>query len=139
MSFDERPSSQPELRLADLPVSEISGSFFVPAYQRGYRWGRLEVRQLLDDVTASEGKRYYLQPIVVKRMPDGRLELIDGQQRLTTLHLMLADEAAQVLGIPSNITQAALLPVAYTLGDDFKPANRPPASEITYWDTWGEG
>jgi len=58
---------------------------------------------------------------------------------LTTLHLMLADEAAQVLGIPSNITQAALLPVAYTLGDDFTPANRPPASEITYWDTWGEG
>ena len=42
-----------------------------------------------------------------------------------------------VLGIPPNITQAALLPVAYFTGDDFQPAKRVPARELTYWDQWG--
>ena len=55
---------------------------------------------------------------------------------LTTLHLACADEAAELLGIPSDFTQAALLPVAYTMGTDFKAAQRPPVSEITHWDHW---
>jgi nitroreductase len=55
----------------------------------------------------------------------------------TTIHLMFEAEAAGLLGIPSHITQAALLPVAYFSGDDFKPARRIPSREITYWDTWG--
>lgn len=54
----------------------------------------------------------------------------------TTLHLGLEAEAAELLGIPSHMTQAALLPVAYTKGTDFKPAARPPVSEITYLDTY---
>jgi nitroreductase len=54
----------------------------------------------------------------------------------TTLHLMKADEVAELLGIPDNVTQAALLPVAYTLGTDFKPAARPPVETITAWNTW---
>lgn len=69
-------------------VGDITGSFFVPAYQRGYRWGDEEVGQLLDDIWESGGNPYYLQPVVVKAMPDGRHELIDGQQRLTTLFLI---------------------------------------------------
>ena len=69
-------------------VGDISGSFFIPAYQRGYRWGAEEVGRLLDDIWASNGDPYYLQPVVVKAMPDGRWELIDGQQRLTTLFLI---------------------------------------------------
>jgi len=56
----------------------------------------------------------------------------------TTLHLPYEKEAAQLLGIPENITQAALLPVAYFTGDDFHPAERIPASEVTYWDGWGQ-
>ena len=36
------------------------------------------------------------------------------------------------------MTQAALLPVAYFKGDDFKPGKRVPARELTYWDGWGE-
>jgi hypothetical protein len=75
--------------LSDLAVSEIVGDFYVPAYQRGYRWGPAEVTHLLDDIEASRDHRYYLQPVVVKRMSDGRWELIDGQQRLTTLYLIL--------------------------------------------------
>jgi len=56
----------------------------------------------------------------------------------TTLHLMYEREAAEILGIPAGITQAALLPVAYYTGDDFKPASRLPAAEVTYWDAWGQ-
>ena len=55
----------------------------------------------------------------------------------TTIHLMFEKEAAAILGIPDNITQAALLPVAYFKGDDFKPAKRIPSREITFWDSWG--
>ena len=54
----------------------------------------------------------------------------------TTLHLLYADEAADILGIPADITQAALLPVAYYTGEDFRPANRVPARERTHWDCW---
>lgn len=71
-------------------VSEISGSFFVPAYQRGYRWGK-EATKLLDDISEIDEKREYrycLQPIVVKKN-ENIFELIDGQQRLTTIFLIL--------------------------------------------------
>jgi nitroreductase len=56
----------------------------------------------------------------------------------TTLHLPYEQEVAAALGIPDNISQAALLPVAYYTGDDFKPAYRVPAKQLTYWDQWGE-
>lgn len=55
----------------------------------------------------------------------------------TTLHLGREREAAALLGIPDTVTQVALLPVAYTVGGGFVPAARRPASEITYFDTWG--
>lgn len=61
--------------------------FYVPAYQRGYRWGEVEVRRLLDDIWESREKPYYLQPVVVKQH-GGEWELVDGQQRLTTLFLI---------------------------------------------------
>jgi nitroreductase len=56
----------------------------------------------------------------------------------TTMHLFKEKEVAELLGIPPTVTQAALFPVAYTIGTDFKPAARPPAESITYWDSWGE-
>jgi len=56
----------------------------------------------------------------------------------TTLHLLYEKEAAALLGIPAHCTQAALLPVAYFTGTDFKPAKRVPGRERTYWDTWGQ-
>jgi nitroreductase len=55
----------------------------------------------------------------------------------TTLHLFKEKEVGELLGIPQDFTQVALLPVAYTLGTDFKPAARPPIETITYWDSWG--
>jgi nitroreductase len=54
----------------------------------------------------------------------------------TTLHLRYEKEAAALLGIPDDIAQAALLPVAYFTGEDFKPAKRIPARERTYWNRW---
>jgi nitroreductase len=56
----------------------------------------------------------------------------------TTLHLFREAEAAQLLGIPDDVTQVALLPVAHYTGEDFKPAARPPVEGITYWDRWGK-
>ena len=55
----------------------------------------------------------------------------------TTLHLFKETDVAEALGMPEDVTQVALFPVAYTVGTEFKPAKRPPAEEITYFDTWG--
>lgn len=54
----------------------------------------------------------------------------------TTMHLAKEKEVAGVLGIPDTVTQAALFPVAYTIGTDFRPAARPPVETVTYWDAW---
>jgi nitroreductase len=54
----------------------------------------------------------------------------------TTLHLAREREVAELLGIPDTVTQAALFPVAYTIGTDFKPASRPSAETITSWNSW---
>lgn len=76
-----------EIRLETKLVGDIEGTFFVPSYQRGYRWGKDEVLRLLDDIYSNGKKNYCLQPIVVRRVGSS-FELIDGQQRLTTLYLI---------------------------------------------------
>lgn len=83
--------------------------FYIPAYQRGYRWNKSQVDKLLDDLYAfckkrdkADGEFYCLQPVIVKRLTDPVIrekmqmapeetvyEVIDGQQRLTTLYLLL--------------------------------------------------
>lgn len=100
--------------LATKVVGDLDGHFFVPDYQRGYRWGRPEVQRLLDDVEAAGGADYFLQPVVVKRIQDGKWELIDGQQRLTTLFLII------------QYIQREVLPRArprYLLGYQTRPAS----------------
>lgn len=73
-------------------VGKISDHFYVPSFQRGYRWERKQVRQLLDDIERNhrfnQNAPYYLQPVVVAKNEDGRYDLIDGQQRLTTIMLI---------------------------------------------------
>lgn len=73
-------------------------SFYIPSYQRGYRWTAQEVTDLLNDideftpreVSGTDKKTWYcLQPIVVKRKDNNAYEVIDGQQRLTTIYLVL--------------------------------------------------
>ncbi len=68
-------------------VGKIKGLFYLPDYQRGYRWTSEEIKLLLDDIYESAGTPYCLQPIVVKKNNE-RFELIDGQQRLTTIYLI---------------------------------------------------
>lgn len=68
-------------------------SFFMPDYQRGYRWTEREVLDLLNDWNESykdnPDNPYFMQPIVVKQRKDGSWEVVDGQQRLTTVLLIL--------------------------------------------------
>lgn len=68
-------------------IGDITGDFYLPGYQRGYRWTKDEIKLLLDDIYESAGLPYCLQPVVVKKN-DGKFELIDGQQRLTTIYLI---------------------------------------------------
>lgn len=77
-------------------VNELEGKcFVVEDYQRGYKWTQEQVEQLLNDIAEHnpDDGFYCLQPIVVKRFKedDGKLkwEVIDGQQRLTTIFLIL--------------------------------------------------
>jgi hypothetical protein len=93
-------------------IGEVRGQFFVPGYQRGYRWSPEDVRHLLDDIAESNGEDYSLQPVVVKfhqsaeHGGDAQWELIDGQQRLTTLYLILGymrRELGQGLGAPYTL------------------------------------
>jgi nitroreductase len=55
---------------------------------------------------------------------------------LTTLTMMKEKEIASLLGVPDDMTQCGLLPVAYTIGSDFKPAQRPSADSIVHWNGW---
>ena len=100
--------------MAITSIDKLMGrTFFVPSYQRGYRWGRQEVEALLNDLwefyLQTEGKKnlqrdgeknlqrdgeknvfYCLQPTVLYKDEQGRENLLDGQQRLTTIYLLLS-------------------------------------------------
>lgn len=65
--------------------------YFIPNYQRGYRWTSLEVKTLLRDIEeASKDKKHCLQPLVLKKREKDKYTVIDGQQRLTTISIILA-------------------------------------------------
>lgn len=76
------------------PISDLlDEQFFIPAYQRGYRWTKRQVTDLLNDLKEFQQKAkkqefYCLQPIVVKKNED-KWEVVDGQQRLTTIYIIL--------------------------------------------------
>lgn len=74
-------------------VGKIEGNFFVPKYQRGYRWTESQVKTLLNDLwdncSQEAQNEYCLQPVVVRKRGVNDYELIDGQQRLTTILILL--------------------------------------------------
>lgn len=76
------------------PIGNIKGNFFVPKYQRGYRWTDSQVRMLLSDLwencNQETKKEYCLQPVVVRKLGDNDYELIDGQQRFTTTLILIS-------------------------------------------------
>ena len=76
----------------------LKSNFFIPSYQRGYRWTEQQVTDLLNDINEFSPKEipntnektwYCLQPIVVKQKDENEWDVIDGQQRLTTTFLIL--------------------------------------------------
>ena len=79
-----------------ISIKELNGkTFYIPAYQRGFRWSKQQVMELIEDlvnfVDRDNNQRIYsLQPIVVKKICDNKYELIDGQQRLTAIYILLA-------------------------------------------------
>lgn len=79
-----------------MPVACLTGKqFFIPSYQRGYRWTKEQAIQLLEDLDEFNGRLHYasefycLQPVVVRARGNDEWEVIDGQQRLTTLKIIL--------------------------------------------------
>jgi uncharacterized protein with ParB-like and HNH nuclease domain len=81
--------------------------FLIPSYQRGYRWDKQQIEDLLEDILEfsnlggkQNGEFYCLQPIIVKEdKKNNSYQLIDGQQRLTTIYIILSyfDEVAKLL------------------------------------------
>jgi len=93
ISYLEQKENSLELK----SISELQkANFFVDSYQRGYKWKEQQVTELLDDIDEFEPKQesdfYCLQPVVVKRKTERTQyywELIDGQQRITTIFIIL--------------------------------------------------
>lgn len=83
-----------EVSLKDvIDIIESDNNYRIPSYQRGYRWTDKQVEELLDDIwnwgeNEQNSGKYCLQPIVIKKNDNG-FDLIDGQQRLTTLYIIL--------------------------------------------------
>lgn len=70
-----------------------SGDYVVPVYQRNYSWGEKEINQLIDDIEdyckTNQEKKYYIGSLVVFKR-NQVYEVIDGQQRLTTLYILMS-------------------------------------------------
>ena len=70
----------------------IKGELVIPEYQRPYRWQIEQIKRLLDDISeqrkAGNGLRYYMGSAILHNDGNGRLNIIDGQQRITTLALL---------------------------------------------------
>lgn len=104
MEVVEKSTDKTENILAPLLVGELlkqedgkpKYKFMIPSYQRGYRWDEQQVTDLLDDLLEfintpkSPSESYCLQPIVVKKLVNGKFEVLDGQQRLTTIYILLS-------------------------------------------------
>ena len=121
------------LTVSDLFDNENKCNYIIPIYQRNYAWGDDEISSLLQDIknaceqNKEQDKNYYIGSLVVYRRENGDFEVIDGQQRLTTLTLIMhylgklsfrnvsfehRDESEQALSnlnsekLPSNFSQA---------------------------------
>ncbi len=87
------PNENDETIPLDVEYIFKNTDYIVPIYQRNYAWGESEITQLIDDVydysIINEDRNYYIGTLVVYKRVDGKLEVIDGQQRLTTLFILL--------------------------------------------------
>lgn len=93
-------------KLELIPIVDLlKMGFFIPSYQRGYRWKERQVLDLLKDILEfqkkdrEKGEFYCLQPIVVTKNNNNSWEVIDGQQRITTIHIILSylEDAREIM------------------------------------------
>jgi len=94
-------------------ISELLGKhFYIPSYQRGYRWEEQQILDLLNDILEfqkkngkDEGEFYCLQPLIITEKENDIWEVVDGQQRLTTIYILLSylKDALEILGLPNNL------------------------------------
>ena len=68
--------------------SIFKDEYIIPIYQRKYAWENKEIEQLLEDIINAKEK-YYLGTLITNKQDSGKYEVIDGQQRLTTLYLLM--------------------------------------------------
>lgn len=95
--------------------------FYIPAYQREYRWNKQQVTDLLDDIkdfqqNCVDGDFYCLQPIVVKQR-NREWEVVDGQQRLTTIYIILT-YLKQLRSEPNNFKTIDCYKISYETRKD---------------------
>ena len=85
---NENTIEQPKL----MSVNEVFNNveYVVPIYQRNYAWGKDQIDRLIQDIrdVLPDAESYYLGSLIVNQSGPNRYEVIDGQQRLTTLYLM---------------------------------------------------
>ena len=118
-----------------ITIAELigKGSFRIPTYQRGYRWTQDEVEKLLNDIyefstdETNSSEYYCLQPIVVKKIKD-EYRVVDGQQRITTISLIL-DAISKNLEVPK-------ITINYEVTTDNALDNHYKGGAITVIDNW---
>lgn len=101
--------------IAEKRIEELKGiKFNVPSYQRGYRWTKHEVITLLEDLYNHDSKlKYCLQPLIVKKVSENTYDVVDGQQRLTTIFIFLKFMSAEFGGSRRRSNQYEFFELAY--------------------------
>lgn len=101
--------------IAEKRIEELKGmKFNVPSYQRGYRWTKHEVTTLLEDLYNHDSKlKYCLQPLIVKKVSENTYDVVDGQQRLTTIFIFLKFMSAEFGSSRRRSNQYEFFELAY--------------------------
>jgi len=109
--------NQPEHpEVTELSVTDLfsEGEYLIPIYQRNYAWGEPEVEQLLQDIldvaeqAEEHPKSYYIGSLVAYKRKDGNFETIDGQQRHTTLSIIISALRNEFSVAVNDITRSNL-------------------------------
>lgn len=101
--------------ISEKKIEDLRGlKFNVPSYQRGYRWTSHEVKTLLEDFYNHDSNlKYCLQPLIVKKVSDNTYDIVDGQQRLTTIYIFLKFMSAEFDGSRRKSNQYELFQLEY--------------------------
>lgn len=126
--------------IAEKRINDLKGmKFNVPSYQRGYRWTSHEVTTLLNDLYNHDSDlKYCLQPLIVKKVADNIYDVVDGQQRLTTIYIFLKFMSAEFGGSRRKSNQYEFFDLEYETreksGSYLKELNFDTYKEIAEYD-----